>query len=87
MGKRIVEFDPRLIQELITQDHVIGDGRVTRTIEGVPVGAKIVACWVNQDRSPNSVFVILFEHEDWSETPQGEPYKPFMPVFRAELLP
>lgn len=86
MGKRIVQIDPELLQGFITQDNTIGDHYIFRTIRGVPVGAKIVRCWVRQEVEPHGVFVILFEHESWPETPLGEPYEVFVPEQRAERL-
>lgn len=85
MGRRIVRISPEIIQELVTQGHTIGEGCIVRTKEGVPEGATLLRCWIEQEWHPDGCIVMLFEHPSWSETVDGTHYQTMTPMFTREL--
>lgn len=83
MGKRIVIISPDFLQEMITQGHTIGRGDKIVTEYGLPEGARFLRAWYDGAEMPDGVIVMLFEHDLWSDTEEGQPFEVIMPRFRT----
>ena len=85
MGRRLVQIDPTIVMEFITEGNAWGVDKVIRVVEGIPADAKFVRGWYMPELGEDGVFTLLVEHPSWSDiTNHGARYPTFVPKLATE---
>lgn len=84
MGRRLVEVDPTIIMEFVTEGNTWGYRKYFRVTKGIPTDAKFIRGWYMPEMGADGVFTMLFDHPSWPETADGARYPTFIPQLTTE---